>query len=349
MCEWLPHEPQNAQHRERGIASFSDEECWNYFRFRKSDLPELFRLLQVPAVMKIIGNHGGYVTGEYATLYMMYRLHYPCKLISSSQSWGRDYSSLSRVFNTALSYHHDLHARKVLANISWYSDRFDMYHASIQRKILSCSLNPYEGFVPANLNNIFGFLDCTANAICKPLGNNNLQNAFYNGYHHGHFIIWQGVSFPDGMIVIEGPEPGHFTDIMVWRDSLIRQSIDYEMDIRVASGKSRLKLYADKIYNVCPIVTPAWSRRQGAVHDWMTLENSIMSRIRVAVEWTFGTIIMLYKFIDFSKGQKIMNNPLEKQYVIACMLSNCHTCNYGDQHTEYFDVYAPSLDDYLSQ
>jgi len=74
-----------------------------------------------------------------------------------------------------------------------------------------------------------------------------------------------------------------------------------------------------------------------------------MSRIRVAIEWTFGIIIMLYKFVDFSKGQKIMNIPLEKYYIIVCPWSNCHTCNYGDQHTEYFDVYAPSLDDYLSQ
>jgi len=31
---------------------------------KKSDLPELFRLLRVPAVLKIISNHGGYVTGE---------------------------------------------------------------------------------------------------------------------------------------------------------------------------------------------------------------------------------------------------------------------------------------------
>jgi DDE superfamily endonuclease len=243
--------------------------------------------------MEIIGDHGGYVSGEYATLYMMYRLHYPSKLFVISLSWGRDYSSLSRIFNTSLSCHYDLHARKVLTNISWNSDRFDMYHQSIQRKILACGLNPREGHIPANLNNIFGFLDCTANAICRPKGNDNIQNSFYNGYHHGHFIIWQGVSFPDGMIIIEGPEPGHFTDIMVWRDSQIRQDIDREMDIRVTNGQQILKLYADEIYNVCPVVTPAWSRRQGAIQEWMTVEN-IMSRIRVAIEWTFGTIIMLY-------------------------------------------------------
>jgi len=58
------------------------------------------------------------------------------------------------------------------------------------------------------------------------LGNNTLQDSFYNGYHHGHLIFWQGVSIPDGIIVIEGTEPGHFTDVMVWRDCQIRQTID---------------------------------------------------------------------------------------------------------------------------
>lgn len=152
-----------------------------------------------------------------------------------------------------------------------------------------------------------------------------MQNEFYNGYHHGDFIIWLGVLFPDGIIVIEGPEPGHFTLF-----NTTSQFIGHEMDIRVANGKRRLKLYAEKIYNVCPIVTPARSRQQGALHDWMTVENSIVFKI------------------VFLKRSKNMNSPSEKHHIIACLLSNCHTCNYGDQHTKYFDVYAPSLDNYLS-
>ncbi len=56
------------------------------------------------------------------------------------------------------------------------------------------------------------------------------QNLFYNHYHHGHFLlIWQGVSFPDGMVVLEGPEPGYFTDVMVWRDCQLRQDLEQIM------------------------------------------------------------------------------------------------------------------------
>jgi hypothetical protein len=299
--------------------------------------------------MKLMGDHSGHVNGEYATLYMFYRLRYPGILSDSSVKWGRDYSTLSRVFNTALEFHYTHHSNKISGNISWYSDRFDMYHEAVQQKILQSDLNPLQGLIPAHLDNIFAFLDGTANEICRPGGNDNAQNAFYNGYHHGHFIIWQGVSFPDGMLVIEGPFPGYYTDTMVWRDCNIKNQLEEEMQVRIQNGQPRLKLYADKIYNSSILVTAAWSIRHGEVFPWMIVENSIMSKIRVAVEWTFGTVICLYKFVDFCKGQKLYQSPLTKHYTIACMLANCHTCIYGDQHNEYFNVDPPTIEDYLMQ
>jgi hypothetical protein len=38
-----------------------------------------------------------------------------------------------------------------------------------------------DGLIPANLENVFAFLDGTAREICRPGGNNALQNAFWNG------------------------------------------------------------------------------------------------------------------------------------------------------------------------
>jgi hypothetical protein len=92
------------------------------------------------------------------------------------------------------------------------------------------------------------------------------QNLFYNHYHHGHFLlIWQGVSFPDGMVVLEGPEPGYFTDVMVWRDCQLRQDLEQIMLEREGNGQHRLYLYADKVYNSGPLVRAAWSLRHGPV------------------------------------------------------------------------------------
>jgi len=153
------------------------------------------------------------------------------------------------------------------------------------------------------------------------------------------------------MVVMEGPEPGYETDTMVWRDCQIRHDIEEIMQSRLAENvpRRRLKLYADKIYNTCPIVTPAFSERHGYVQEWMTFENYIMSKSRVAIEWTFGQIVMLYKFVDFCKGQKMFESPIAKHYIVAVLLANSHTCLYGDRHNEHFDCDPPTLEDYLSQ
>ena len=173
----------------------------------------------------------------------------------------------------------------------------------------------------------------------------------YVRYYHGHYLIWQGVSFPDGMVVLEGPFPGFNTDTIVWRDCQIRHDIEEIMQSRIAEEPSRrrLKLYADKIYNSSALITAAFSRRHGNLQPWMTVENSIMSAIRIGIEWTFGTIVMLFKFVDFAKGQKLMESPLAKHYTIAVFLPNCHCCLYGDRHCKACNCDPPTIDEYLAQ
>jgi len=154
------------------------------------------------------------------------------------------------------------------------------------------------------------------------------------------------------MVVMERPQPGYKPDTMVWRQCLIRHQIENLMQGRMANNppRRRLKLYADKIYNTCPIVTSAWNRRHGALFQWMLDENWLMSKIRVAVEWTFGEIVMLSKFHDYKKGQKLNESPVEKHYIVAVLLANCHVCMYGTgTHNEYFNIDPPTLNDYLSQ
>ena len=95
---------------------------------------------------------------------------------------------------------------------------------------------PLYGFIPANLENLFAFLDGTAREICRPGGIGAIQNAFYNRYYHGHFLIWQGITFPDGMLVLEGQFPGFETDTYVWRDSQVRNDLEAIMQSRLAEN-----------------------------------------------------------------------------------------------------------------
>jgi hypothetical protein len=96
------------------------------------------------------------------------------------------------------------------------------------------------GGVPNQLLNIFAFLDGTHRTICRPFRHNNAQHAFYNGYFGVHVLMYLFLSFPDGMVVMDVPRPGHFTDIMLWRDSDFRAALEAIMLHRIQLGEEKI-------------------------------------------------------------------------------------------------------------
>jgi nuclease HARBI1 len=339
--------PINHGNKNRLIDSFSDEECWQFLRFRKLDLHRLYALSNLPAIIKC--PNGIVCPGEHAFCLLLYRISYPSRLISLQDIFGRDYTQLSRIFKLTVDLIYMHHKDKVHGNLDWYADRFDTYHEAIVRKILLSSKNPNINFLPIEVSNIFAFLDGTGLEITRP--SNGAQNPFYNGYLHGHYLIFQGISFSDGLVVIEGAFPGYQPDTMVWRDSEMRRELDRIMNEREGQGRTRFKLYADKIYRNSMLVTAAYNLRNNpnGLSQWQIELNNLMSDIRVAIEWSFGKIIERNKFVSFGKSMKIQNSPVSKYYHIAILLANAHTCIYGCQHTKYFNIQPPSLEDYFAQ
>ena len=57
------------------------------------------------------------------------------------------------------------------------------------------------------------------------------------------------------------------------------------MRLRAAQGLPRYKVYADKNFNTCALLTAAWNLRNGPLCQWMINQNTIMSKIRIAIEW----------------------------------------------------------------
>lgn len=76
--------------------------------------------------------------------------------------------------------------------------------------------------------------------------------------------------------------------------------------------------------------------------------NSLMSKVRVSVEWAFGKITKLFAFLDFKQNLKLFLQPIAKYYLVASILVNCHTCLYGSQTSTFFGLDPPSLETYLS-
>lgn len=76
--------------------------------------------------------------------------------------------------------------------------------------------------------------------------------------------------------------------------------------------------------------------------------NSAMSKVRVSVEWGFGKILQNFAFLDFKKNLKVLLQPVAKYYLVAGILTNCHTCLYGSLVSSFFELNPPQLEVYLS-
>jgi len=338
----------NPANRNRDINTFSDDFCWHVLRFRKRDLHRLYPLMQFPAQLHC--DNGTTCCGEYAFCLMIFRLAYPTRLVTLQEEFGREYSQLSRIFQEAIDITDVNHRHRVVDCLDWYVNRLDMYNDAIQRLIAGSPHNTQPGMLPANLVPLCGFLDGTYQEISRLEGQRNLQNSFWNGYKKKHCVLYQGISFPDGMTSISGPEPGYFTDIMGWRDSPSRPDFAAINVARVAAGLLPLKLYTDKGYNNTAELCAAWSRRHGnVVQPWMREQNRIMSGLRSGVEWSFGTIFMLCKYVSFALGQKLNENrTLAKYFYAATLIANCRTCIYGaSPHLSFFNVLPPPLNVYM--
>ncbi len=163
-------------------------------------------------------------------------------------------------------------------------------------------------------------------------------------------MLWLGVGFPDGMIVLDPPNPGFMTDPMAWPHSTIRADMIAINAEREARNNPPVRLYADKIFRTDIIIVAAYSAAWGFVQPWMEALNRLMSGLRVSVEWSYGKVKYLFKSLSFKMAQRLMGNQPVDDFIIATFFTNCRTCYQWDgpfQRT--FGVQPPSIYDYLDQ
>lgn len=82
----------------------------------------------------------------------------------------------------------------------------------------------------------------------------------------------------------------------------------------------------------------------------VALKNSRrMSKVRECVEWGFVKIVNLWAFLDFSKNLQMFSSPIASYYTVMAFLTNCHTCLYGGQTSQFFECAPPTLEEYYLQ
>jgi len=310
------------------LESVCNEDCLHMFRFRRRDITRLTTALNIPDVVR--GSNGTVACGTEALCILLRRLAYPNRLKDISDIFGRSTEELSILVNTLLKYIYE---------------KFHYLLSDLDQKWLDQShLQEYTAAVHrrgAPLKNVFGFIDGTLRAMCRPSSN---QRHVYNGHKREHGIKFQSVVTPNGLVAnMFGPFEGRRHDAALLADSGLLLKLDALPGL--GSNGNKFAVYGDPAYPLRPQLLCPF---RGAV---LTTEqqqfNKSMSSVRESVEWVFGKIITNFAFLDFKNNLKLLLQPVGKYYLVGAIFTNCHTCLYGSQTSDYFDVQPPELEDYL--
>lgn len=193
----------------------------------------------------------------------------------------------------------------------------------------------------APLATCFGFIDGTVRPICKPIDG---QRLFYNGHKRVHALKFQAVAYPNGLIGhLHGPIEGRHHDAFMLAESGL---LDQLSQLPRSPEDRAFCLYGDPAYPISEhLINPF---RGTDLTDDQQEFNKAMSAVRQSVEWSFDKIITNFAFLDFRKNMKILLQPVGKYYVMGALFTNCHTCLYSSQTSQYFSCDPPSLENYLS-
>lgn len=176
--------------------------------------------------------------------------------------------------------------------------------------------------------------------MCRPTYD---QRASFNGHKRVHAIKFQSVVFPDGIIAsMNGPYEGRRHDSYLLAESPVMQQLAALPNM--ANG-NKYCLYGDPAYPMMPqLLTPF----RGNITPQQEQFNKEMSKVRESVEYGFGKIQTYFAFVDFKKNLKLHLMPIGKIYLVAALLTNCHTCLYRSSINGLLNSDPPTLEEYLS-
>ena len=307
------------------LAKLSNSQIKKYFRFDEADILHLVELLNMPD--HIVCGNRVHTSGIEALCITLRRLAYPSRYCDMIPLFGRSRGDLCEIFNHTIEFIHTRFSVLVSSyDLPWVRNNITTFTRAIHDK-------------GAPLNNCWAFVDGTLRPMCRP-GHN--QAECFNGHKRCHGLKFQGMTTPDGLIFnLMGPFEGRRHDSFMLHES------DTVNDLNAIQGNNG--------EHVCIYGDPAYPLQDCLMKPFPTVNinpeqeefNKDMSKVRQAVEWSFGKVITIFAFLDFKKNLKLYMSPIAKYYIVGTILTNCHTCIYGSQVGEYFGLAPPSIEEYL--
>jgi hypothetical protein len=343
--------------RNRTIDSFADEDIPLYFRFRsKQQLHRLKQGFHFPATFRCSSGHA--FTADEVLLVGLYRLHRPTTLGDAcwKEVFGFSYTRVSLCFKLFITFMHQRWSYLLTDNVAFWKPYLAECAEAIRQKLgtLGCPFPP--AHEPGGFK-VFGFIDNTMNATCRPGGgpardgtgaprNDPLiQRAWYNGWKKLHGMKYQTVDLPNGMnFHVYGPVSVRHNDIFTLHHSNINGTI-----AQLQAGEEfQYVVYGDSAF-VIVMDTHVKARHTG---DGLTArqvqENRCMSSCREVIEWDYGDIGTMFSFVDYKKVLKMRKMPVAAICLTAMLFRNAYvtmnSCNTG----VYFNLRAPSFETWVA-
>ncbi|OQR89038.1 hypothetical protein ACHHYP_06510 [Achlya hypogyna] len=144
----------------------SDKLCEFNFRFRKSEIHDLFRLFQLPE--RVITKNRYSAPAIEALCILLHRLAWPTRLGAMVPMFGRSREAICGLYIAVLDHVH----YRFGYLLDWDAQRLD------GAWMAACAAAIHEQGAP--LNTCIGFIDGTVRGICRP--SHGVQKAAYNGH-----------------------------------------------------------------------------------------------------------------------------------------------------------------------
>lgn len=239
--------------------------------------------------------------------------------------YARSHTMISRIFNHTLDDVYNRHKQKLSDIRHTYAD-YQKFSRQIHAK--------------CPLDNCIGFIDGTVRAMCRP---SREQQTSYNGHKRVHSIKFQSIIYPDGIIAcMHGPYEGRRHDAYLLAQSPLLQQL---ATLPESPNGQKYCIYGDPAY---PIMDQLITPFRGNVTPQQEQFNKSMSKVRESVEYGFGKIQTYFAFVDFKKNLKLHLMPIGKIYLVATLLTNCHTCLYNSPMNSLLGTNSPSLEEYFT-
>lgn len=300
----------------RALLAFWPKETWySHLRFTYEEVRRLSSFF-FPQTIVLPDRHGR-VSAFDAMTVLLLRLCSEMTLYTSERLIGYEDYMQSTITRTA-AHHLVDHWFPNIASPGWLDDaKRQEYAEAIFRKREDGSVT------------IIGFIDGTRRYIMRPIVD---QRESYNGWLHGHTLLFIAVVFPDGSFLLRGPVSGRHNDLFALDQTGLLAELPTFTNGFFAGGDGifpnsstiqSTKMYLD---GLCPA---ACAGR--------------FSAVRVVIEWLFGEITMLFPYFEMRRLQKLNLSAPGLFYQAAAILAAAHNCLYPSNVCLYFGMQKPHL------